>query len=150
MSPIAGWSEPLERLTAVQPVYSVPGMWLIQRVLCNKNSAGWTYIYFRFILIKANTTIFETRGPEFKELKPRRWTATNGFNWAPAQISKHWTQFLVEPTMFESLLKFETWLKYFKFVRPLGPYSTNRWIEPLLVMPWSGLKKNCLNRWYVV
>ena len=52
---------------------------------------------------------------EFKEFKPRPWFTKTYSNWAPAQIPKHWTQFQVEPTMFEPRLKFEKQHKFFKF-----------------------------------
>ena len=50
--------------------------------------------------------VYKRPEAKFKEFKPRHGTTKTGSNWASAQISKHWIQFQVEPTMFEPSLKF--------------------------------------------
>ena len=57
----------------------------------------------------------ETPEAEFKEFKPRRWTAKNRIQLSAGWNLEHLLQFQVEPTMFEPRLKFETRLKIFKF-----------------------------------
>ena len=51
--------------------------------------------------------------PNLKILKLIAEPPKTSSNWAAAQISNHWIQFQVEPTMFETRLKFKTQHKIF-------------------------------------
>ena len=79
---------------------------------------------------------FGNQRAEFKELRPRRWTTKTGSNWAPTQISKHWKQFRVEPTMVEPRPNFKT---RFNFSQ-IGLW----WCKPLIYLRFKTLGYKCM------
>ena len=68
--------------------------------------------FTKIILLLANLLLkqmqfIKRNRPNIENLNPVVEPPKTESNWTPAQISKHWIQFQVEPTMFEPRLKFE-------------------------------------------